>query len=187
MTCERKHVRGQIVWSPQWNAEYQGWAAKYIRENKWRVDPVHDFDDLMQNAWMLFNHLAATYPRVLNDRQFMGLFKRAMINKFNDYSCYKRRRAEGMPIVSGDVTEIVSGRIGEQSNAGYIAALIDEMPGDLKLALDLLSKGVAHKKPVRRAGRRMEKRDNLSHRICRAFGLPKRHDPVSDLKQLLTI
>lgn len=182
MLCERKRARRKIVWTPQWTAEFSGYSFNYIRENKWRVDQVHDTDDLMQISWVLFDHLATTYPRVVSQREFMALFKRALTNKFNDMSCHKKRRVEAMPIVPGDVTEIISGRIGEASNAGYVTALIAELPEEMKIALDLLSHSVPHSP---RTGRGMIKRENLSTRICRTLGIP-RSDPVAGLKQLLS-
>ncbi len=184
MTCERRRVRRRIVWSPCWTSEFQGYARNFIRENAWRVDPVHGRDDLMQIAWLVFDHLAVSYPRVITQREFMALFKRALANKFNDMSSHKRRRADGMPIVPGDVTEIVSGRIGEVSNGGHVLALLDEMPEELKIALDLLSRDVPHPQPASRP-KRMVKRENLSTRICRSLGIA-RSDPVKQLKQLLS-
>ena len=178
-----RHKRERIVWSPVWGKEYEGWAISYLRAHKWRCDPMYDTDDLVQEAWLVFRHLADTYPRIIDPKHFMALFKRAVINKINDKSCrYSRRKGTVEAPISTDVYEVFAGRIGEGTNGGYLAALLNEAPEELKLVLAMAAKGELDIAPKRR--HKMEPRENLSMRACRLLGLTG--DPIREIKRLLT-
>lgn len=178
------HARERIVWHPTWGKEFEGWSAHFINENLWRCDQVLDFDDLLQEAFITFVKIADTYPRVIEPKNFMALFKRAMINKMHDRSAYKRRKDCTEVKVSLDVSEFFVGRIGEVTNGGYLATLLNEVPEEMKLALMMLVNNNSEK-PHRRK-HRLEERENLSRQICRILGLPLNCDPVADIKQLLS-
>lgn len=139
MCCARPRER--VVWSPVWNKDYECWSAKFIKENMWRCDHRLSFQDLMQEAWLIFNHIAQSYPRVIEEKLFMALFKRASINKMHDRSCHKNRRKDSEVRTSKDVSEFFVGRIGEVTNAGYLAAILAEAPEELKLAIKLFAEG----------------------------------------------
>lgn len=182
MTRSDCSKRERIVWSPKWS-EYEGWAAGFLRGNKWRCERINDFDDLMQEAWITFNRVAVAYPRVIEPKHFMTLYKRAMINKMNDRSCrVKRRRDTVEAPISVDVYEVFAGRIGEVTNSGYATALLNEAPEELKLVMAMLANGKLDEKPKPR--HQLEPRENLSMRVCRLLGLTG--DPILEIKKLLT-
>ena len=174
--------REQIIWSPVWSNEFEKWAASFLRKNKWRCDPVNDFDDLMQEAFLTFAHLADTYPRVVEPKHFMALFKRAMTNKMHDRSCrYDRRRDTVEAPISTDVYEVFSGRIGEVTNGGYLAALLNEAPEELQLVLAMLADGRLDDEEPRHTTEPVE---TLSEKACRMLGITG--DPIMEIKRLLT-
>jgi len=176
--------RVRIVWRPQWGNEYEKWAAKFVRKNLWRCDCVHDFEDMMQEAYLTFVRIADTYPRVIDPKNFMALFKMAMTNKMHDRSLYKKRRNAAEVVLSMDVSEFFTGRIGEMTNAGYLAALINEAPEELKLALATLAKGLPEKKKSKPGS--LKPRKNLSMQVAEALNLGPKADPLTQLKKLLT-
>lgn len=178
--------RERIIWSPVWSDEYKNWSSFFNRKNKWRCNRILDEDDLLQEAYLVFHNIKASYPRVVEPKLFMGLFKRAMINKMHDRSCSVRRRKDTVEApVSLDVYEFFAGRIGETTNSGYLAAILNEAPEELKLVLAMLAKGDFASMPPKRRGR-FEERKNLSMRICETLGLPSDYDPLAELKRLLT-
>lgn len=182
MNCEPNRKRETFVFTPIWGPEYEKWAKGFIRNHKWRVDRLLDEDDLMQEAWITFNYVANTYPRCNCSKHFMALFKRAMINKMNDRSCrVKRRRETPEGAISCDITEVLSGRIGEITNGGYLAALLNEQPEELKIVLKMLADGKLDA-PEREKG--LQPRENFSMRAKRLLGI--KGDPVRELRQLLT-
>ncbi|HET9285771.1 MAG TPA: hypothetical protein VFR24_27790 [Candidatus Angelobacter sp.] len=120
------------LWLPEWNEQYQKWTKKYVRNHGWRVDRLYQEQDLMQEAWLVFNKLVETYPRIVDPLQFFNYYKRALINKIHDMSCRKTRRKNSVEMpVSTDIYQVFAGRIGEVTNNGYLTALIGELPDEL--------------------------------------------------------
>lgn len=176
--------RERVVWSAEWGREYEGWAASFIKSNIWRCDRVYEFQDLMQEAYLTFVKVMNTYPRVIEARHFMALYKRAMINQMHDRSCYKQRREALVTDVSMDISDLYAGRIGEVTNAGYLAVFLGEIPDELKLALSLAASDKTEMQPRKR--RKLAERENLSRRVGRILGMPSNRDPIADLKTILT-
>jgi hypothetical protein len=177
--------RERIVWTPVWTEEYTKWTRGFVRSNRWRCDPLYDKDDLEQEAFFVFAHVAATYPRIIDPGHFLALFKRAMINKMHDRSCrYNRRKGTVEAPISVDIYETFSGRIGEVTNSGYVAALYSEAPEELKLVMNILAEGSFD--PPAKNRREAEQSPTISARLCRALGVPAGSDPIAEIRQLLT-
>jgi len=180
------HRRERISWRPVWGQTHQKWSRGFLQNNKWRCDPIFTIDDLMQEAYLTFRYIADSYPRIVDEGQFMAYYKRAMINKMNDRSCrYSRRKGTVEAPALVDVYEVFARRMGETTNAGYLSALLDEMPEDLKLVLAVLADG---KLDVKTRRRKLEYRASLSERASeylKKLGFT-REDPIGELKALLT-
>lgn len=178
-------VRKRIKWTPEWNEDSAKWSAKFIRKNKWRLDPTLSHEDLMQDAVVIFYYVAASYPRVVNPAKFMALFKRAMVNKTHDRSLYGTRKRAAEIVLEKDVSEYFHGSIGELSNEGYLAALLSEAPVEVQLALAGLANGVAAEPKTTKKRKPLQPRENLSMRLSRLLGLSGM-DTMKYLKQILS-
>lgn len=181
------NVRVRLPFTPTWNRDYEKWSRGFIRAHKWRVDRLHDEDDLLQEAWITFNYVANAYPREMDPDKFLALFKRAMINKMHDRSCrVKRRKNSPEGAISCDITEVLAGRIGETSNNGYVAAVMNEAPEELKLVLSMTIDGKLepkHRSLRDRKSLSMRMRDFLNSKgIYSAFS----EDPVASIKALFS-
>lgn len=97
----------------------------------------------------------------------MSLYKRSVSNWFNDRSLYMKRKRLIHQDTSRDVSELYTGRIGEQSNGGYVAALLAEQPEELKLALNLI---VNNPEVLTKTPKGL-KRENLNRRLERVLGI----------------
>ena len=136
----RQRKRERIVYTPTWCKEYEKWVRGFVNVHSWRVDPMYGPDDLVQEAYITFRHLADRYPRLMDPQHFMALFKRAVINKMNDRSCYYNRRKNTVEApISADIYDLFVGRIGEMTNNGYLNVLLNEMPDEMKLAVAMLT------------------------------------------------
>lgn len=113
---------------PVWEGLIKGWASKFIRTHKWRCDTVHEFDDLLQDAWIIFDKLSRMYPRVVEQARFMALFKASMKNKMNDRASYMQRRRGWI-----DETIMIDAETGGFSdyNHGYLKIILSEAGDDL--------------------------------------------------------
>src|SRR5580765_6608957 len=88
----QKRVREHIVWTATWGREFEGYAANFYMANKWRCDHIHSLPDLMQDAYLIFLNVKLTYPKVIEPKNFMALYKRALANNMHDKALYKRRK-----------------------------------------------------------------------------------------------
>lgn len=74
------------VWSPKWDYPLEGWTYKFIQENKWRLEHTNDVEDLMQDAYLIFERVRETYPFVTQPQHFMSLYKTSFRNYVHDKS-----------------------------------------------------------------------------------------------------
>ena len=170
--------REAVGFTPSWEAVLP-WTKNFIRDNKWRCDAAEDQDDLLQDAWLVFDRVATSYPRVVDPAHFFVLYERSLTNKFHDKSCRKTRRGKYHADLPSDVNDFFIEKAGEVTNGGYVNALIAEAPEEVKLALLHLTK--PEDRPKKRA--RMSIRENLSSRLRRTYGLAPDVDAVSNLKR----
>jgi cation transport regulator ChaB len=185
MPRQRLRERERISFVPVWGKEYEGYAANFYRQNMWRCDPINEMKDLIQDAYLVFDKVKVSYPRVIDPKHFMALFKTALTNNMHDKASYKRRKDDSEVYLSSDVSDFFVGRIGEVSNAGYLSVLLDELPEEMKMVLTLMAKGMPPEpKPKRTYG--MQPRESLSMQLRRLLRLPINSDPLSIIKRLLT-
>jgi hypothetical protein len=183
-TCR---AREKLSFQPTWTETQKKWSKGFINQHKWRVDRMYGDDDLLQEAWITFNYVANCYPRCMCPEHFNRLFKRAMINKMNDRSCrVKRRRDSPEGAISCDITEVLAGRIGETTNGGYMAAILDEVPEELKLVMSMALRGEfdtsVRKRNEPRKNLNMKMREFLNKKgIFSAYA----QDPVAAIKALV--
>ena len=52
-----------IVYVPTWAGVIEGWTRKTSNQLAWRTDPDFSFDDLLQEAWIVFNRCADRWRR----------------------------------------------------------------------------------------------------------------------------
>src|SRR5687768_14833046 len=90
----RKRVRGRPVWTPQWEGVVYLTTCKFIAKNNWRCDHLHSREDLLQDAYLIFMKIRDMYPRVVEEKNFMALYRTALSNKMNDRALYVKRKRE---------------------------------------------------------------------------------------------
>ena len=178
----RKHQRVHLPWIPEWDEEIRTWTLRFIYKNRWRCDRIHEADDLLQDAFLIFDKIRTKYPRVVDKRHFMALYKRAIINRTHDMSLYVKRKREIHQDTTLDVSDLYAGNIGELTNAGYANALLAEAPEELRIALRLLQTNPE----VLRGLPKTKERLNLNEKLRRLLNLPDDFDFSLELKQLFT-
>src|SRR6266704_173488 len=119
-----RHVRIKLNFTAEWSPIIRNWAAKHIRDNQWRADSIHGFDDLMQDAYLLFVKVSERYPRVMEPRHFMALYKTSLRNSMHDHARYMQRKRVLHEDTSEDVSDLYADRIGDLTNGGYISSLL---------------------------------------------------------------
>src|SRR5580698_10125815 len=160
-------VREDSGWQPEWNESFRGWAANFIRKNRWKLEQVYEFEDLLQDAYLTFRRVRASYPRVTEPKHFMALFKTAMNNEFIDRARYKQIKSQSEASLDEDALEYLMKSTGTEANEGYLRIALAELPPEAKLVL------AAYNNPERlevlrqRVKRTNNRRENLNMKLCR--------------------
>lgn len=171
-------IRARLAWQPCWEGPTKAWALGFISRNTWRCDRIHDVDDLLQDAYLTYLKVAARYPRVRGQAHFMTLFRRAVHNEMHDRARYMKRKRELNEDTSVDACEL-PGRIGEVSNDGYIAVLLEQAPENLRAALICIAQNPPSLYQA------TEYRENLNMRLRRVLGYDHKADICGAIRELL--
>lgn len=168
------------LWSSTWKGSIEGWTTNFIHKNQWRCDSLHEFEDLLQDAYLIYLKVCERYPRVVNPRNFMGLYKVTITNWMHDHSRYMKRKRVIHENTSSDVSELYADRIGDLTHEGQIAASLAAAPQEVTKALFVLMN-----KPEQI--RNNLKPENLNGRISRVLGVPPRQfDYVGGIREVLS-
>lgn len=95
-------------------------------------------EDLVQESHIVFLKLKRTYTEVDNPKWFMTLYKTAFTNRINDLSNKKTRSVpESLECDMGEDTDL-SNWCHNNGNDGYFQVLLDQIPQELRTALNFL-------------------------------------------------
>lgn len=171
------------VWQPTWTVKIERWTHAQIKKNIWRFDTINDFDDVMQEARILFWKLGKLYPITNEPAHFFTLYRTSLLRSFTDKSRIKQKSVDCKSSVLEDVVE----ELGIESNLqnyGYLSLLLAELPSELKTVLGDLTFGRIR---LRVDGSTTSKRhrENLNMRLKRRLPHLTLVDPVGDLKRVL--
>lgn len=169
--------RSKPVWQPTWTPKIESWTAGKIKENTWRFDALHDFDDVMQEARILFWKLEKMYPIVNEPSHFFALYKTSLLRSFTDRSRLKQKSPIDQEVVA---EEIALNTESPFQNYGYLNLLLHEMPDELKTVLGALTSGRIRLK-LDRPTIAKRHRENHNMRLRRRISM-ETIDPVGDLR-----
>lgn len=176
-------------WHPTWTKDIERCAAAQIRAwmsdtvRKWNLDPATEgFDDLLQEARILFYTLEKKYPVANNMAHFSALFKTSLARSLIDRDRTRKRKAKLPSVHIDDVVD--DPQLVGMPNYGYFNVLLEEMPDELKLVLKDLTSGRVRLK-VDRPTPPSRPRENFNMRLKRRFPQLTLDDPVGDLQRIL--
>ena len=173
-------IRNRMEWSPVWTAKIESWTAGQIKVNLWRFDAVTEqFDDVMQEARILFWELKKAYPIVNEPAHFFALYKTSLLRRFTDKSRLKQRSAIDQNTCAEDAANQLQLE-GNLPNLGYLSLLLEEAPDELKLVLGALTTGRIRLR-LDRPTTSKHPRENHNMRLKRRFSL-QTTNPVGDLR-----
>ena len=114
-----------IKFTPRFNGPIQGRAVNIIKRFYPQLCAEHEFDDLMQEAYLIFMRCKFLYGTTVdNPRWFMVLFSRALTNKLINLSkkCGRYISIEALENFDEPVTEI---------DMAFANRLISELPREV--------------------------------------------------------
>lgn len=75
------------MYTPIWEGVVKGYAINKINLDLWKFNWLgYEFDDLYQEAWLIFYSCKEEYKEIDTPQHFMSLFKTALHNRFYDLS-----------------------------------------------------------------------------------------------------
>ncbi len=78
------------------SATFLAWASRYCSRQVWRLHNQFDLDDLLQEAWIVFDRVERKYTDV-TDRQLMALYKISMVNHIHSLARKTRKLENEIP------------------------------------------------------------------------------------------
>lgn len=159
--------RIKIVFTPQWEGPIRNWAYKFVSKNRWRCDAIHEFDDLIQDAYLCFVKVSDRYPLVIIPQQFMALFRTTFTNQMHDHSRYVKRKRVVHCDSSKGVSELCVEFTRRDYNGGYLGALLAGASDNIKRAITL----IVEDDPALHTKLPNHHRDNLDKRVSRILGV----------------
>lgn len=156
----------------------EAWTAKQVKANLWRFDRMNDFEDIMQDARLLFFKLETKYQDICTDKPHLfALYRTSLSRMFIDKSRKKRASIDDLLCLNEDeIFQVAS----QDTNLGALALILDELPSELKTVLKHLTTGRVRLK-LNKSTKKVRYRENLNMRLKRRFSLTTA-DPVGDLK-----
>lgn len=170
--------------SPTFKGPIEGFVANFARKHGWRVSRAHDHDDIMQEAYLIFDRVVKKYPDVETPQHFMSLFQRAWFNQFTDMANEDTRSRIMVQVTEFESEEgstVTFEAMGETEHDGYLSALLRQAPREISMVLNLFLNAPQEMLDVAlgswRGSRDKRCKAGGSKRICQMLGL----DPTTDI------
>lgn len=128
------------MYLPEFKGPIEGWTVNMLTKQVWRVSRTHSFEEVMQEAYIVFMRCAARYPIVDTPQHFMSLYKRAWTNELNDLSIKASRAAMLVSENHADPEADEawsSDAIGEHENLGQLSTMIRQAPREVLMVINL--------------------------------------------------
>jgi hypothetical protein len=151
------------------DAGVRGWVFKTIKANYWRVSHYYEFEDLVQDSFIVWKRICDRYPDVKETKHRMALFKTAFRNHIHDLSKKRTKYIECCMLESdlGTAVNVLREEV-DGSQDPNIGLLVSQLPEKLQTLLSRLY-SEKRKHPYRR--RLDGTRETINERLCRLAGL----------------
>lgn len=194
-TCTR-----EVLYVPTWQGAIEAWSRNFASINRWRMPTDMDYEDLVQELWLLFHKVSTKYDDVTNPKHFMRLFQTTVRNWSIKQAWNRTGRKErgGATVRTGvgsdgqgagsSVYERTPSGMDHMQQVEY-KMLLDDCPAELRPLVSKLVQQVEQEgaKVARRTFLRSRKqasgeRETTNDRICRMCNV----DPCEyDLRAML--
>ena len=171
-----------MSFKPEFKGPIEGWTVNYVKRNIWKVERSMEWQDLMQEAYIVFLRVAAKYPEVETPQHFMALYKLAFTRAFIDFAYLDtklRNEVSASGIVSQDDTQGGYEVMGDLNNDGNLATLLRQAPREVLMVLNLFLNAPTELVELALSswqGQDKRCKTGGSAKICRMLGLPPELD-----------
>ena len=179
-----------MPYSPTFKGAIEGYVANFAAKHGWRVSRLHQRDDIMQEAYLIFDRCVKAYPDVETPQHFMALFKRAWFNHFTDMAnddTRSRVMVQHTDFEADDGGLVAAEYVGELDGDGYLATMLRQAPREISMVLNLFLNAPQEMLDVA-LGAWSGSRDKRckaggSKRICQMLGLDPNRDVMKAVEE----
>lgn len=167
------------MYLPRFKGPIEGWTVNYTHSQFWRIESLLEWEDVMQEAYIVFMRVSAKYPTTDTPQHFMALYKRAWANHITDLSNEATQHRRMVRMSDDDEVAGVFEFAGEIENDGILGIKLAQAPDDVRKVLTLMLTAPQEMLEVLLAdwrGPDGRRRDGGGAKINAALGLPRGTD-----------
>lgn len=170
-----------MSYKPEFKGPIEGWVVNYSRKIHWRIQRTVPWEDMMQEAALVFLKCRGAYPDLDTPQHFMALFKTAWTRRFCDLAAADTadRVLVSENRTSMDDEEYTPDSVGELDTDGELAVKLRQAPSEVLSVLHLFLSAPQELLDVALAGwrgRDARCKSGGSAQVCRLLGLPEELD-----------
>lgn len=170
------------AYTPVFKGPIEGYVVNHLRANYWRVSALLEYEDVLQEAWVVFLSLVRRYSEIDTPQHFMSLFKTSWRNHFNDLAT-ATTRSRSIPVYQyedGEDQDFIGQIVGDLNTMGVLPVLVNEAPPLVRTVISfLVSDNCGDASSFIET--RSEKRSNAL--LCRLLGFPPNTNVINEVKQ----
>ena len=178
----------------------RGWLIKTARKNLWRVVPIYDLDDLIQEGYLWYAYIINRYPDAVEPEHIMSLFKLCFSQQIHEIANKRTRRSpescfsdifNSEDASPSEMAEILLESLRDDGSHMDFSLRLSRAPDYVLDALKLFTEPESLEKlrSVRVFSKRAKKRprrETTNERLCRLTGYdPKSTNIVGMMKYYL--
>jgi len=175
-----------MAYTPEFKGPIEGWTVNFCKKNQWRLQRSMEWEDIMQEAQVVFLKCKNAYPELDGPSHFMALYKTAwtrhVINLSQKDTELKAVYSETHDAEHEGMESIV---IGELNTDGNLATLLRQAPKEILMVLNLFLNAPTELLEVALDGWKGNDRRCIaggSKRICKMLGLPEHMDIMKSVQ-----
>lgn len=156
------------------DAGLKGYIINQARKNLWRVQPLYEFDDLVQEGYMCFAICKKRYGHIESSSHFMSLFKTTFQNQMHDLATARTRQQ-----IVYEEEEASKNSMSIDFNCGQLLLRLNQLPPYLRKFIELATTEIQQP----RLKNTDKERETNNEYFCRLLGIdPTEYDLEMELK-----
>lgn len=174
----------KTIYAPEYKGAIEGYVINFLKSNFWRVSTHMEYEDILQESYVIFLKLKNKYDEIDTPQHFMSLFKTAWFNHFTDLShkdTNLRCMVSSTNDEDGQLTDYI---IGETDNEGALRMLIKQAPEEVRMVIQLFLNAPTELLELastawKDSGHNSDKGNGL---LCKLLGFQEGTDVISIVK-----
>jgi hypothetical protein len=125
-------------YNPQWDGFIEGYVTNYLHQNYWRVQHYMEYEDVVQEARVVFYRVKNKYGKLEHPKHFMALFKTSWVREFTDLANAATKVSEASyEMGNTEQDEFMDVLCGDLENDGMLSIMMQQAPEEVKKVLKL--------------------------------------------------